>query len=48
MKNTLINNQAIKIIAHAFGELNSQVVFVDIHQMIVFRCERKVLNNDKG
>ena len=28
MKNTIINIQAIKTIAHALGELNSQVVFV--------------------
>ena len=28
MKNTLINKQAIKIIAGALGELNAQVVFV--------------------
>jgi predicted nucleotidyltransferase len=28
VKNTIINIQAIKTIAHALGELNSQVVFV--------------------
>lgn len=28
MKNTIINKEALKTIAHALGELNSEVVFV--------------------